>query len=147
MIASHDDTSGGNRGGRPRSADGGLAWAPSGTGLPTAFLRAPGLCASPSDPQAFYLSAWLSFSSSGLFRTSDGGVNWASTGWTGNALAADVACPPADDQMLFISLPSGGSQVVRSQDGGATFLPFASGLEGDRKSTRLNSSHSQISNA
>src|SRR5438874_1764668 len=130
MVASHDDTSGGNQGGLLRSTDGGLSWAPSGTGLPTAFLRAPRLCASPTDPQAFYLSAWLSFSSSGLFRTSDGGVNWASTGWTGNALAADVACHPADDQMLFISLPSGGSQVVRSQDGGATFLPFASGLEG-----------------
>jgi len=130
MIASHDDTSGGNQGGLLRSTDGGLSWSPSGSGLPTTFLRAPRLCASPSDPQAFYLSAWLSFSSSGLFRTSDGGVNWASTGWTGNALAGDVACHPADDQILFISLQSEGSQVVRSQDGGATFLPFASGLEG-----------------
>src|SRR5206468_4528698 len=37
---------------------------------------------------------------------------------------------PTDDQVLFISLPIEGSQVVRSQDGGATFLPFASGLEG-----------------
>jgi len=130
MVASHDDTSGGNQGGVLRSTDGGLSWSPSGSGLPTSFLRAPRLCASPSDPQAFYLSAWLSFSSSGLFRTSDGGVNWASTGWTGNALAADVACHPTDDQVLFISLPIEGSQVVRSQDGGATFLPFASGLEG-----------------
>jgi len=130
MVASHDDTSGGNQGGLLRSTDGGLSWSPSGSGLPTSFLRAPRLCASPSDPQAFYLSAWLSFSSSGLFRTSDGGVNWASTGWTGNALAADVACHPADDRVLFISLPSEGSQVVRSEDGGATFLPFASGLEG-----------------
>src|SRR5882757_346555 len=130
MVASHDDTSGGNQGGVLRSTDGGLSWSPSGSGLPTSFLRAPRLCASPSDPQAFYLSAWLSFNSSGLFRTSDGGVNWASTGWTGSALAADVACHPADDRVLFISLPSEGSQVVRSEDGGATFLPFASGLEG-----------------
>jgi photosystem II stability/assembly factor-like uncharacterized protein len=130
MVASHDDTSGGNQGGVLRSTDGGLSWSPSGSGLPTSFLRAPRLCASPSDPQAFYLSSWLSFSSSGLFRTSDGGVNWASTGWTGNALAADVACHPTDDRVLFISLPIEGSQVVRSEDGGATFLPFASGLEG-----------------
>src|SRR5436190_2986943 len=130
MVASHDDTSGGNQGGALRSTDGGLSWSPSGSGLPTSFLRAPRLSASPSDPQAFYLSAWLSFSSSGLFRTSDGGINWASTGWTGNALAADVACHPADDQMLFISMQCGGSQVVRSEDGGVTFSPFASGLEG-----------------
>jgi len=130
MIASHDDTSGANQGGLLRSTDGGLSWAPSGAGLPTAFLRAPRLCASPSDPQAFYLSAWLSFGSSGLFRTSDGGVNWASTGWTGGALAGDVACHPDDGQILFISLQSEGSQVVRSEDGGVTFSPFASGLEG-----------------
>src|SRR5207302_7818148 len=33
MIASHDDTSGGNQGGLLRSTDGGLSWAPSATGL------------------------------------------------------------------------------------------------------------------
>src|SRR5438034_3875278 len=65
MVASHDDTSGGNQGGVLRSTDGGLSWSPSGSGLPTSVLRAPRLCASPSHPQAFYLSAWLSFSSSG----------------------------------------------------------------------------------
>ena len=129
MLAARDDTSGGNQGGVLRSTDGGLSWSPSGSGLPTSFLRAPRLCASPSDPQKFYLSAWLSFSSSGLFRTTDAGVGWASTGWTGNALAADIACHPTDDGVLFISLPLEGSQVVRSQDGGATFLPFASDLE------------------
>ena len=127
MIASHDD-SGGNQAGVLRSTDGGLSWLPSGSGLPTAFLRGPRLCASTNDPQAFYLSGWLSFGSSGLFRTSDGGVTWASTGWTGGGLANDVACHP-DVPLLFISL-SDGSQVVRSTDGGATFLPFADGLAG-----------------
>jgi len=53
MIASHDDVSGGDQGGLLRSTDGGLSWLPSGSGLPTAFLRAPRLCASTSDPQAF----------------------------------------------------------------------------------------------
>jgi photosystem II stability/assembly factor-like uncharacterized protein len=129
MVASHDDTSGGNQGGLLRSTDGGLSWAPSGSGLPTAFLRAPHLCAPGGDPQVFYLSGWLSFSSSGLFRTSDGGMTWASTGWTGNALEGDVACHPGDPA-LYISLQSEGSQVVRSEDGGVTFLPFANGLEG-----------------
>jgi len=56
-------------------------------------------------------------------------VTWASTGWTGGALADDVACHPGG-QLLFISLESEGSQVVRSEDGGATFSPFADGLEG-----------------
>ncbi len=98
MIASRDF-----EGGLLRSTDGGLSWSPSGSGLPTAFLRAPRLCASTNDPQAFYLSGWLSFASSGLFRTSDGGVTWVSTGWTGVGLAGDVACHP-DEQLLFISL-------------------------------------------
>ena len=127
MIASHDD-SGGNQAGVLRSTDGGVSWLPSRSGLPTTFLRAPRLCASHNDPQTFYFSGWLSFNSSGLFRTNDGGVTWISTGWTGSARADDVACHP-DVQLLFISL-SDGSQVVRSTDGGATFLPFADGLEG-----------------
>jgi photosystem II stability/assembly factor-like uncharacterized protein len=112
-----------------RSTDSGLSWAPSGSGLPMAFLREPHLCAPGGDPQVFYLTAWLSFSSSGLFQTSDGGVTWTSTGWTGNALSGDVACQ-AGDSALYLSLQSEGSQVVRSQDGGVTFLPFANGLEG-----------------
>ena len=106
----------------------GLSGLPS-VGFAHRFYAGPRLCASPNDPQAFYLSGWLSFGSSGLFRTSDGGVTWVSTGWTGSAFANDVACHP-NVQLLFISLQSEGSQVVRSEDGGATFLPFADGLEG-----------------
>jgi photosystem II stability/assembly factor-like uncharacterized protein len=128
MIASYDDLSGGNLAGVRRSTNGGLSWLPSRSGLPS-FLRLPHLCASPNDSQTFYLSGWLSFSSGGLFRTSDGGQTWASTGWSGGAAANDVACHP-NGQLLFISLQSEGSQVARSEDGGATFSPFADGLEG-----------------
>src|SRR5439155_21958220 len=63
------------------------------------------------------------------FRTTDGGISWASTGWTGNQTVGDLACHPVDDQMLFVTQLSGGDAVLRSQDGGATFAPFASGLE------------------
>ena len=75
------------------------------------------------------MSAWLSFQSGGLFRTTDGGATWASTGWTGNQTVGDVACHPIDDQMLFVTQLSGGDAVLRSQDGGATFAPFSNGLE------------------
>src|SRR5439155_5876951 len=34
-----------------------------------------------------------------------------------------------DDQTLFVTQLSGGDAVLRSQDGGATFAPFANGLE------------------
>ena len=75
------------------------------------------------------MSASLSFQSGGLFRTTDGGATWASTGWTGTQTVGDVACHPIDDQMLFVTQLSGGDAVLRSQDGGATFAPFANGLE------------------
>ena len=97
-------------------------------GLP-AFFRGPRLCASPSDPQNLLISGWLSFQSGGLFRTTDGGATWASTGWTGNQTVGDVACHPVDDQMVFVTQLSGGDAVLRSLDGGATFAPFSNGLE------------------
>jgi photosystem II stability/assembly factor-like uncharacterized protein len=128
MVAAWNSESGDNIGGALRSTDNGASWFDSSSGLP-AFFRGPRLCASPSDPQTLFISAWLSFQSGGLFRTTDGGVNWTSTGWTGNQTVGDVACHPIDDQTLFVTQLSGGDAVLRSQDGGATFTPFANGLE------------------
>ena len=118
---------GDNIGGALRSTDGGASWFDSSTGLP-AFFRSPRLCASPTHPQSFIVSASLSFQSAGLFRTTDAGATWASTGWTGTDIVGDVACSPVDDQMLFVTQLSGDA-VLRSQDGGATFAPFSNGLE------------------
>jgi len=128
MVAAWTSESGDNIGGALRSTDAGACWFDSSTGLP-AFFRGPRLCASPTNPQSMVISAWLSFQSAGLFRTTDAGATWASTGWTGNATVGDVACHPVDDQILFVTQLSGGDAVLRSQDGGATFAPFANGLE------------------
>src|SRR5262245_6279428 len=128
MVAAWNSESGDNIGGALRSTDGGASWFDSSSGLPAIF-RGPRLCASPSDPQTLLISGWLSFQSAGLFRTTDAGATWASTGWTGNQTVGDVACHPIDDQMLFVTQLSGGDAVLRSQDGGATFAPFANGLE------------------
>ena len=128
MVAGWNSESGDNIGGALRSTDNGATWFDSSSGLP-AFFRGPRLCASPADPQTLLISAWLSFQSGGLFRTTDAGATWASTGWTGNQTVGDVACHPINDQMLFVTQLSGGDAVLRSQDGGATFTPFANGLE------------------
>jgi photosystem II stability/assembly factor-like uncharacterized protein len=128
MVAVWNSESGDNIGGALRSTDNGASWFDSSSGLP-AFFRGPRLCASPSDPQTLVVSASLSFASGGLFRTTDSGATWASTGFTGNQTLGDVACHPVDDQTLFITQLSGGDAVLRSQDGGATFAPFANGLE------------------
>lgn len=63
-----------------------------------------------------------------VFRTTDSGATLTSTGWTGTAIVDDVACHPTDNQTLFVTQLSGGDAVLRSQDGGATFAPFANGL-------------------
>jgi photosystem II stability/assembly factor-like uncharacterized protein len=128
MVAAWNSESGDNIGGALRSTDNGASWFDSSTGLP-GFFRGPRLCASPSDPQTLFVSAWLSFQSGGLFRTTDGGMNWTSTGFTGNQTLGDVACHPVDNQTLFVTQLSGGDAVLRSQNGGATFAPFANGLE------------------
>src|SRR5438552_579308 len=57
MVASWTSLSGDNIGGALRSTDGGASWFDSSTGLP-AFFRAPRLCASPTDPERFLVSAW-----------------------------------------------------------------------------------------
>src|SRR6266480_3447789 len=128
MVAGWNSESGDNIDGALRSTDNGATWFDSSSGLP-AFFRGPRLCALPSDPQILFISAWLSFQSGGLFRTTDSGATWASTGWTGNQTVGDVVCHPVDDQTLFVTQLSGGDAVLRSQDGGATFTPFANGLE------------------
>jgi photosystem II stability/assembly factor-like uncharacterized protein len=127
MVAAWTSESGDNIGGALRSTDGGASWFDSSSGLP-AFFRGPRLCASPADPQSFVVSASLSSQSGGLFRTTDAGATWTSTGWTGTNMVGDVACHPVDDQMLFVTQLSGDA-VLRSPDGGATFAPFANGLE------------------
>src|SRR5581483_7381728 len=128
MVAAWNSESGDNIGGALRSTDNGASWFDSSTGLP-AFFRGPRLCASPTNPQTLFLSGWLGFQSAGLFRTTDSGATWTSTGWTASQTVGDVACHPSDDQTLFVTQLSGGDAVLRSQDGGATFAPFANGLE------------------
>jgi photosystem II stability/assembly factor-like uncharacterized protein len=128
MVAAWTSFSGDDVGGALRSTDEGASWFDSSTGLPSFFFD-PRLCASPTDPQTLVVSASLSFSSGGLFRTTDGGATWASTGWTGTAMVGDVACYTADNQTFFVTQLTGDA-VLRSQDGGATFAPFANGLEG-----------------
>ena len=127
MVAVWNSESGDNIGGALRSTDGGASWFDSSTGLP-AFFRGPRLCASPTDPHSFVVSASLSFNSGGLFRTTDSGATWTSTGWTGTNMVGDVACNPVDDQMLFVTQLSGDA-VLRSLNGGSTFAPFSNGLE------------------
>lgn len=128
MVAVYTSTSN-NQGGALRSVDGGETWLPSSTGLPEGFLREPKLCVSPADPDVIYLAIRPSQSSSSLFLSTDGGASWAATGWSESGGSEDIACDPAEPEVLYHAR-GGDGLVARSEDGGTTFEPFADGLAG-----------------
>jgi hypothetical protein len=90
------------------------------------------LCPSPADALTFYASNYSPFGApqgGGLFKTTDGGQTWASTGYA--ATAHFVECDQTDPQTLYITQPGSGGvgeRALRSQDAGVTFQDFSEGL-------------------
>lgn len=136
MVASIADRSGSRLGGILRSQDGGSSWSPSSLGLPGGQFWEPRICASSSDPHVIYVVAGLSIGTSNVFRSSDGGVTWLPVGATVTGTATDLACDPADGQMLYMLLTN-TPRVARSVDAGVTFTPFGDGLDGVRQPRTL----------
>src|SRR5207244_3780876 len=64
-----------------------------------------------------------------LYASTDGGATWASTGATANAVSGmdNPLVDPADDRIVYAH--QFGQRIVRSVDGGATFVPFDQGLD------------------
>jgi len=125
MVASYDGYNDPQQGGALRSIDGGATWQLALDGLP-GFSRLPRLCESPTHPETIFMSSWVDFSHSTIYRTDDAGATWTSTGYSGD-LIADIACNPVDEQVLYVAQAS-GQPVQRSGDGGVTFSPFSTGL-------------------
>ena len=126
MVASYDGFGDPPQGGALRSINGGESWVLAQDGL-TQFSRLPRLCASPGNPQVFFMSAWLDFSHATVYRTDDAGASWTSTGWSGD-LIADIACDPSNDQVLYVAQNT-GAPAAQSEDAAVSFTPFADGLE------------------
>ena len=126
LVAVYDGYQGAQQGGALQSFDGGLSWTPALTGLP-AFARFPRLCSSPANPGMVFMSMWDSWSTGAVYRSSDNGDTWTTTGWHGGNVF-DIACDQQDMHGLYVA-QSAADQVVHSTDQGTTFAPFASGLE------------------
>jgi hypothetical protein len=126
LVASYDGYNDPQQGGALRSIDGGATWMQALDGLP-GFSRLPRLCASPGDPEVFFMSAWMDFSHATVYRTDDAGAHWKSTGWSGD-LIADIACDPSNDQVLYVAQNT-GVPAAQSEDAAVSFTPFADGLE------------------
>jgi len=130
LIATYD----GPEGGALRSADGGVAWSAAVTGLP-GFARFGRLCSSPAAPGTTYMSMWDTWGTGAVYRSSDDGASWTSTGWSGGNLS-DIACHPQEAGVLYAAQQS-ATAVIRSTDGGASFAAFASGLDAAGSPTEL----------
>lgn len=122
LVASFIDNSGNQLGGVLVSSNGGQSWTRTTTGLP-ALRQCYSLCLSPSDPNVVFLSNGVT--TGGLYKSTDGGLSWASTGHVGNM--RNVECDAFDDQILY-GLYFDGSRVRISCDGGVTFNAFDVGL-------------------
>lgn len=134
IVAVYDGFTPTQQGGAIRSDDGGTTWAPALGGLPD-YMRQPHLCQTAGTPSALYLAAASDASNGALYRSGDAGASWTATDWSG-PVAADVACDPLDEQVLYLA-QSGPNRVVRSGDGGDTFAPFDAGLSGASSATQL----------
>lgn len=131
MVAAFWDVGQFQNGGALRSIDGGSSWSVSSTGLPE-FVRGMALCNAPDDLDTFYMADGdVHAGGGGVFKTTDAGLSWASTGYVSTG-TFDIVCDPSDAQVLYVmrrfnqNLPV---EVFRSVDRGATFSPFDNGLE------------------
>lgn len=102
-----------------KSLDGGLTWAPRNVGLTDLTVQAVAV-----DP--FDGSRVIALTNAGPFLSADGAATWiaSTTAVSGQALAFD----PNTQGQVFLGSQDDG--VYRSQDGGATFLPFNAGMTG-----------------
>ncbi len=127
MVASFTDFGEAQTGGALRSIDGGLSWSESSAGLPSG-AQGTGLCASPGDVDTFFLADGdLGIGLGGLHVSTNAGETWASSGFH-ESLIQDVVCDPSDDQVMYAARLF-GTLAFRSEDQGATFVPFSTGLE------------------
>ncbi|WP_395794694.1 WD40/YVTN/BNR-like repeat-containing protein [Aquimonas sp.] len=86
---------------------------------------------------------WATDYGSRLFRSIDGGDNWAPTGWTAPPLVAIRAISDAtgNSGTLFVALSNG--QLLRSTDNGTSFSPVALTLPAGAYVERLRTSASR----
>lgn len=99
-----------------RSLDGGLTWAPHNTGMGNRTIN--DLIMHPTNPNIMIAAG----SNSRIYRTSDGGANWASTAIGFNP--KDIAMHPTNPNILYAS----GTRYARSIDGGMTWTTITSVL-------------------
>jgi photosystem II stability/assembly factor-like uncharacterized protein len=115
-----------------KSRDGGVTW--TATGLTGSGITA--LTVDAGNSRTLYAatgsSGFWSPKFRGLFKSVDGGANWADIdnglgGLIGTSAVTVVVVDPRDADKVYVATSGGG--ISRSLDGGATWSPFNEGLQ------------------
>lgn len=73
-----------------------------------------------------------------LYRTNDAGATWVPSSHLGFFFVEDIAADPVDPDRVYVATGSGGRQVLRSLDGGATFSPVLEGYTEENGACSVN---------
>jgi photosystem II stability/assembly factor-like uncharacterized protein len=104
-------------GGVYKSTDGGASWSTANAGLPGSVYGAyvQALAIDPQNPETLYAAA-LFAPGSGVFKSTDGGASWSSTGLP--AVAVGLAVDPLNTSTVYAAT---STTVFQSLDGGGSW--------------------------
>ncbi len=112
------------------SSDGGATWTKlGGSGaVPIIVNYNPqSLAINPQDPAVLYVAGAIpSLQLQGVFRSADGGANWAPLNFPGNTAEALIVDPRKPDTLY--ALTGNGRGILKSSDAGATWMSVNTGL-------------------
>jgi len=116
-----------------KSVNGGLSWDMINWGLPYLYINS--LAIDPQDPSILYAGTYAH----GVYKTTDGGASWASTGpgMSPLPIVYTLAVDPVTPNVVYAGTrnqqpgPPWGGGLYKTVDGGASWKLYKSGLSED----------------
>ncbi len=106
-------------GSHQKSTNGGVSWFSINTGVPSGPWVTP-VEMDPVNPSVLY-----TIGSNNLYKTSNGGTNWALLFDAAETLDKDIQVAPSDNQTIYVA---GAGAIYQSTNGGTSFAKISTGL-------------------